>query len=181
VLGRARGLILRSDVLGAEFDTENRTRNLMTELDGTWVLPPVRFGESTFAAFEFMGGFEGGHNYRHKLNEHGLGNLWRWKFGANAYFVALNPPIFKRIDFSTEYKVRLLNSAEPFTETINDKEITTLKKGSRHYVESSLDFMFSKALGITLKYQYGSLPPAFKFVDHSVSMGLTFKLKQARK
>jgi len=181
VFGPARGLILRSDALGVEFDTENRTRNLMTELDGTWVLPPARFGESTFAAVDFMAGFEGGHNYRHKLNEDGLGNLWRWKFGANAYFVALNPPVFKRIDFSTEYKVRLLTSAEPFTETINDEEITTLRKGPRHYVGSALDFMFSKALGVTLKYQYGSLPPAFKFVDHSVSMGLTFKLKQARK
>jgi hypothetical protein len=181
VLGRATGVILRSDFLGAEFDTENRTRNFMTELNGTWVLPPARLGESTFAAFEFMSGFEGGHNYRHKLNEHGLGNLWRWKFGANAYFVALNPPIFKRIDFSTEYKVRLLNSAEPFTETINDKDVTTLKKGSRHYVGSALDLMFSKALGVTLKYQYGSLPPAFKFVDHSVSVGLTFKVKQVRK
>jgi hypothetical protein len=41
--------------------------------------------------------------------------------------------------------------------------------------------MFSDALGISLKYQYGSLPPAFKFVDHSTSVGLTFKLKQANK
>jgi hypothetical protein len=181
--GPARGLILSSDVLGLEFDTENRTRNLMTELNGTLVLPPVGFGKSksTFAAVDFMAGFEGGHNYRHKLNEDGLGNLWRWKFGVNAYFVALNPPMLKRIDFSAEYQVRLLSSAEPFTETINGEEVTTLRKKPRHHVGSDLDFMFSDALGITLKYRYGSLPPAFKFVDHSVSVGLTFKLKQANK
>jgi hypothetical protein len=181
VLGRAQGLILRSDALGLEFDTANRTRNFMTELNGTWVLPPVRFGDRAFAAFDFMTGFEGGHNYRHKLNEDGLGNLWRWKFGANAYFVALNPPGLKRIDFSMNYKVRVLNSNEPFTETINDEEVTTLKKGSRHHVSSTLDFMFSDTLGITLKYQYGSLPPAFTFVDHSASVGLTYKLRQRRK
>lgn len=181
VFGPARGLILRSDALGLEFDTENRTRNLMTELNGTLVLPPRRFGENAFAAVDFMAGFEGGHNYRHKLNEDGLGNLWRWKFGVNVYFVALNPPVFKRIDFSTGYKVRLLRSAEPFTETINDEEVTTLRKKPRHHVASDLDFMFSDAFGITLKYRYGSLPPAFKFVDHSGSVGLTFKLKQANK
>ena len=181
VFGPARGLILRSDALGLEFDTENRTRNLVTELSGTLVLPPARLSESTFAAVDFMAGFEGGHNYRHKLNEAGLGNLWRWKFGANAYLVALNPPVFKRIDFSATYKVRLLSSAEPFTETINDEEVTTLRKKARHHVGSDLDFMFSDALGMTLKYRYGSLPPAFKFVDHSASVGLTFKLKQANK
>lgn len=182
VLGRAKGIILRSDALGLEFDKKNRNRNLMTDLNGTFVPPAKRFGESTFIAFDFMAGFEAGHNYRHKLNENeGLGNLWRWKFGANAYFVALNPPVFKRVDFSTEYKVRLPRTSEPFTQTINDKEITTLEKKPRHYVGSNLDFMFSDALGISLKYQYGSLPPAFKFVNHTTSLGLTFKLKQANK
>lgn len=154
----------------------------MTELNATWVLPPIDFDtERTYAAFDFMAGFEGGHNYRHKLNEDGLGNLWRWKFGANAYFVALNPPVFKRIDFSANYKVRILTANEPFTETINNEEVTTLRKGSRHFMNSTLDFMFSDALGITLKYQYGSLPPAFNFVDHSVSVGLTYKIRQKRK
>lgn len=181
VLGPARGLILRSDAVGLEFDTENRTRNLITELNGTFVLPPARLGEHTFAAVDFMAGFEGGHNYRHKLNEDGLGNLWRWKFGVNFTLVALKPPLFKRIDFNAGYLVRILSSAEPFTKTINDEDVTTLEKKPRHHVGSDLDFMFSDALGVTLKYRYGSLPPAFKFVDHSVSVGLTFKLKQANK
>lgn len=181
VFGPARGFILRSDALGLEFDTENRTRNLMTELDGTFVLPAARLGENAFATADFMAGFEGGHNYRHKLDEDGLGNLWRWKFGANVYFVALKPPIFKRIDFSASYLVRILNSAEPFTKTVNDEDVTTLEKKARHHVGSDLDFMFSDSLGVTLKYRYGSLPPAFKFVDNSVSVGLTFKLKQANK
>jgi hypothetical protein len=182
---RSSGFILRSDALGLEFDKENRNRNLMTELNGTLVLPPKRLGESTFAAVDFMAGFEGGHNYRHALNEdEGLGNLWRWKFGANFYFVALKPPpVFKlkRVDFSTEYKVRLLDSAEPFTETVGGEEVTMLRKKPRHYVGSDLDLMFSDALGVSLKYRYGSLPPAFKLVNNSVSVGLTFKLKQANK
>jgi hypothetical protein len=153
-----------------------------SSLNGTLVLPPARLGENTFAAIDFMAGFEGGHNYRHTLDEdNGLGNLWRWKFGANVYFVALNPPKLKRIDFSAAYKVRLLHTAEPFTETVGGEEVTTLRKKPRHYVGSNLDFMFSDALGISLKYQYGSLPPAFKLVNHSVSVGLTFKLKQANK
>ena len=183
VFGPARGLILRSDALGVEFDKENRNRNLMTELNGTLVLPPARLNDNTFAAIDFMTGFEGGHNYRHTLDEdNGLGGLWRWKFGINVYFVALKPPrVFKRIDFNAGYNVRLLHTAEPFTETIGGEEMTRLTKKPRHHVSSNLDFMFSDALGISLKYQYGSLPPAFKLVNHSASVGLTFKLKQANK
>jgi hypothetical protein len=59
--------------------------------------------------------------------------------------------------------------------------VTTLKKGTRHYFGSDLDLMFSDPLGISLKYRYGSIPPAFKFVNHAVSIGLTFKIKQAHK
>lgn len=182
VFGRAHGLILRSDAIGLEFDKKNRNRNLMTELNGTYVPPPYALNENTFVAADLMAGFEGGHNYRHALNEDmGLGKLWRWKLGVNAYLLALKPPVFKRIDFSAEYKLRLLHSAEPFTETIDGEEVTTLRKKPRHYVGSDLDLMFSDALGLTLKYRYGSLPPAFKFVNHSATIGLTFKLKQANK
>lgn len=180
VFAAATGLILSSDFLGTEFDTEDRTRNLTSKLDGTFVIPSAHLGKSNFATADFLLGFEGGHNYRHKLNEDGLGNFWRWKFGVTAYFVALNPPGLKRINFSTEYKVRLPQSAEPFTKKINGDEVTRLRKNPRHYVASDLDLMFSKALGITIKYRYGSLPPAFKFVDHSASIGLTFQIKQAQ-
>ena len=182
VFGRANGLILRSDAFGFEFDKRNKNRNIMTDLHGILVLPPHRFNENNVAAMDFTVGFEAGHNFKHALSPNeGLGNLWRWKFGANAYFVAFSPPVFKRIDFATEYKVRLLTSVEPFTETIGGSSFTRLTKKPRHYVGSDLDFMVSDALGLSLKYRYGSQPPAFRFVDHTASVGLTFKLKQANK
>lgn len=180
VFAPATGVILTSDFIGAEFDTANRTRNLTSKADATFVIPSLKMGESNFATADFLFGVEGGHNYRHKLNEDGLGNFFRWKFGIAAYFVALNPPGLNRINFTTEYRVRLLQSAEPFTQKINDEDVTTLIKKPRHYVASDLDFMFSKALGISVKYRYGSLPPAFKFIDHSASVGLTFQIKQAQ-
>lgn len=181
LLGTLKSIILESDFLGAEFDKDNRTRNLSTGLDAKFIIPPARLGEKTYAAIQFLAGFEGGHNYRHKLNPEGLGNYWRWKLGANAYFLMLNPPGLNRIDFNTDYKVRLLNSFEPFSEKINDEDVVSLRKKPRHYVASDLDFMFSDSFGVSLKYRYGSLPPAFKFIDHSVSLGLTFKLKQVNR
>lgn len=181
VFAPATGVILRSDFLGGEFDKGNETRNLATKLDAILVIPSAPLAETAFATMDFTLGFEGGHSYKHKLDPDGLGGFWRWKLGANAYLVALNALGLNRINFSAEYQVRVMHSAEPFTKKIGDDDITILTKKPRHHVGVNTDFMFSKAFGITLQYRYGTLPPAFKFVDHSVSAGLTFKLKQANK
>ena len=181
VFGLGTGIILNSDFLGGEFDKEDKTRNLTTGLDGTLVLPSARFTDTFFGAMEFLAGFEGGKNFKNEMDTDGIGGFWRWKFGANAYLLALRPPVFNRITFNTEYKVRLPRSSEPFTEKVNGQEMTFMTKKPRHYVGSDLDLLFSPAYGLSLKYRYGSLPPAFKLVDHKVSVGFTLKLKQANK
>jgi hypothetical protein len=38
-----------------------------------------------------------------------------------------------------------------------------------------------KYLALTVQYQYGDLPPVFTFVDHKVTVGLTFKAVQSNK
>jgi hypothetical protein len=181
VLKSPTGIIVNSDFLGFEFDKENKTRNLTTEVDGTLVLPSIRFGENNFATMDFMGGVEGGHNYKHSLNPKGLGNIWRPKFGMNAYFVALAPKFFNRINVSANYILRLPQTAEPFTEKINGTKISSLTKRPRHNIGIDIGFMFAPSYGLTLSYRYGSLPPDFKLVDHKVSVGFTVQLKQANK
>ena len=181
VLSPLTGIILQGDILGGEFDKESKTRNLTTGLDGILVIPPARFGEKTFASLDLLLGFEGGHNYKNELDPMGLGNFWRGKIGANVHIISRDLLGFTRVMFSTEYKVRILSALEPYTEKIGDRDVTTLTKKARHYIGADLDLMFSEALGISLKYRYGSLPPAFKFVNSSVSIGLTLQLKQANK
>lgn len=45
----------------------------------------------------------------------------------------------------------------------------------RDYVKSSLIFDFAKNFGFKANYEYGSVPPIFKHVDHKFSLGLVFK------
>jgi hypothetical protein len=101
--------------------------------------------------------------------------------GINVYFLSLNPGPLNRITASAEYKIRLPQSSEPFTQIINGEESTFLTKKPRHDYQFSLDFMFSKAFGISVQHRYGSVPPVFKLVDNKVSLGIVFKLKQANK
>jgi hypothetical protein len=72
---------------------------------------------------------------------------------------------------------------EPFIRTERQITAVDLSTKARHWVE--LDFSYSpssfKYLAITAQYQYGDLPPVFTFVDHKVTIGLTFKASQTTK
>ncbi|MEQ1764526.1 MAG: hypothetical protein ABL984_15455 [Pyrinomonadaceae bacterium] len=45
----------------------------------------------------------------------------------------------------------------------------------RDWIKSTLTYDFAKNFGFSLSYEYGSLPPTFKLVDHKFSLGLVFK------
>ena len=179
------GIRLNSNFIGFELDKDNQTRNLVSEVDATLILPSKRLNKSetnpAFATMDFLFGVEGGHNYKNELQPDGLGNFWRPKFGAGAYLLILKPGIFERISFNTEYKIRLPRSAEIFTEMVNGSKMTFLTKKPRHYVATDLDFMFAPSYGLTLKYRYGSLPPTFNLVDHKASVGFVLQLLQTNK
>jgi hypothetical protein len=170
-----------ADFLGAEFDRQDQTRNLTTGAYGKLILPSKFLNEHNITTVELIGGFEAGHNYRNSITRQGIGNFWRPKFGVNAYFLSLKPWKLERITFSAEYLLRLPRSAEPFTGYVGGEKTTFLTRKPRHDFGINLDFMFSKALGLTIQDRYGSLPPAFKFVNNKVSAGLVIKLKQANK
>jgi len=62
-----------------------------------------------------------------------------------------------------------------------DSNITGDQVSSSDYIGADLDLMLTEAFGISLKYRYGSLPPSFKFVNSTISIGLMLQLKQANK
>lgn len=175
------GLILRSNVIGGEFNRKDTVRNLITGLDAKLVLPSAPLGETTFITADFTFGFEAGNNYRNKLAPQGIGAFWRPKFGAAAYFLALHTPIFDRISINANYEVRLPRSAEIYSEMQGDNEIFSLTKKPRHRVGTDLNFLFTDAYGISLQYRYGTLPPSFKLEESNVKLGFIIQLKQANR
>lgn len=175
------GLILTSDFIGGEFDRKNKTRNLVTGVDGRWVMRSVHLSETTSATIDILTGLELGHNYRNPLSPEGIGYFWRPKFGANAYLLALEPPLFKRVSFTAQYELRLPQAAEIFSRMEGGNAVLSLTKKPRHYGAADLDFLFTDAYGISLQYRYGSVPPSFKFVEPNVKLGFVLKLKQANR
>lgn len=168
------GIILQSDFIGGEIDRKAKNSNLVSGVNGKLVLPSKAFGIGNYGTIDLVVGFEGGNNYKNLIVIDGIGAFWRWLAGADAYFSANSLGGFREITFAIEWRVRLPSKAEIFAR--GDELHLTTKP--RHRVQASIDFMFSKALGMSLKSEYGSLPPAFNFIDKKISAGFVLKLAQ---
>jgi len=180
VLGPSKYLFVNIDPVGGEFNKDGDTRNLISSFRLKYVPRSVFLNETNIAAVDFTFGLEGGHNFENAVDEDGAGGILRWNLGVSAHYVALAPWKFKRVFINADYLVRLPQRAEIFIEKIDDNDVFTITKKPRHLVNIGADFMFSDAVGITTKYEFGSLPPSFRLVDHKVSAGFTLKLRQNR-
>jgi len=83
------------------------------------------------------------------------------------------------ISFEGSYIRRWLLRREVSFKEDNDgnPQPLSIGKGPRDYVSTKLNVDFTKAFGLTVSYEYGSLPPTFKLVDHKTTIGLTYKVK----
>jgi hypothetical protein len=175
-MASSAGWMFHSNFIGGEFDQKGTTKNLVSDLSMRLVLPSVHLDTHTFVTMDFLFGYEGGKNYQAPQGVV-LGSFDRKLLGATGYYLLLHPGPFDRITLTGEYRVRLPSIAEPFVPSSNATTIFTLKP--RHHAAVDLNVMLSKAIGITAQYRWGSLPPLFQFVNHSVVVGLVLQLKQA--
>jgi hypothetical protein len=108
----------------------------------------------------------------------------RGLLGADAGFARTTPDQSSdQFSFVGHYRVRLPAFDEPFINTAHGVTAVGLTAKSRNWVEVDLDYTPEafKYFGLNVKYQFGSLPPLFSFVDHKVSVGVTFKAYQTSK
>ena len=186
------GMILRSEFLGGEFERKTSTRNLISGVDATIFFPSKRLVKTcppgasscketlTLISMELVSGLEGGRDFPRGPNPLPSKKILRGKLGANAYLNIYSLWNLHEISWTGEYKVRIPTTEEPFTGFINGTKTTLSTTKARHYVQTQLAFLFQSNYGVSLSYEYGSLPPGFKMLHHKVSAGLFVQFKQAR-
>lgn len=129
-------------------------------------------------------GLELGNNFMNAVNSGGQGVVVRGVAGA-ALSVVFKPKLnlFQEIHLTSNYKVRLPARDEVFTNTKTDStgktvDVPFLSTKPRNYIKSELGFTIWEPISFTISHEYGSIPPAFRLVDHKVSIGLTLALQQ---
>lgn len=87
-----------------------------------------------------------------------------------------------KVTVSANYTARFLGQPEPFPKpgVVDGARavVTTVNKDVRHHAEAALDWNLMKYTSVSLKYQYGSVPPLFQLVDHQWTLGITLKAAQ---
>jgi hypothetical protein len=180
-------------VVGMELDKRDNAVNFVSAPSITWSLDRAFFRAdkkhrvqvvAASVGLDLTAGVEFGTNLRDEFvaaNKPGQteGAFFRGVPSATAYLII--PQIFhlNKITLSSSYTARIPTTDELFLETRNTKTpIPMLTSQTRNWIQNSLQFNFTEYIGIQIKHQYGSIPPAFSFVQNSGSVGLVLSFKQ---
>jgi hypothetical protein len=182
-----QGVLFTWLVGGAEFDRKANNINFISSplldfpirlrgrIDNSKQIVPVLIPEI---------GMEIGDNFRNAVNSGGQGAVARGVLGGNLS-VTFNPKVklFQSIHLTSGYKLRLPARAEVFTDTTTNAAGTTvdvpfLSTKPRHYIKNELGFTLWDPISLTVTHQYGDIPPAFRLVDHTVTIGFTLALQR---
>lgn len=98
----------------------------------------------------------------------GTSAMLNFAFGANA---------LQSISFETTYARRWPLISEVTFKKGKNAGFASVNIGTnpRDYVKESMNVDFTKFLGLTVSYEYGSLPPKFSFLDSKFTFGLNLK------
>jgi len=181
-------------LIGMDFDKKAQAMNLVSAPSATWILGKTLTKKNAkipnvtdvlaSVGLDLTAGVEFGDNLRNDFavvnkNSNGEGWFFRGVPAVNAYLVVPDVLKLKKISISSGYTARILVRDELFLETRHTKDpVPKLLSGTRNYLEDNISFMVTDYLGFQIKHKFGELPPAFKFANHSVSIGLVYAFSQ---
>lgn len=136
---------------------------------------------------EVSAGLESGGNtknlYANNLGEKGGSGAYLRAVPRIAAFVSV-PGIgpIQKVIVSAEYLVRILARDELFLETRDLPDDVSIKpaldRHARSHTQASVKLMVTEWFGLEAGYEHGTLPPAFKFVNHKATVSLVFMAAQ---
>ena len=165
------------DTLRFEFSRKDKATNILTAPGAVLAHAIHRrgAGNQITASFNFEAAFglELGGNLENKIVSGGYGAIVRFVPGGAVYLVLPGALGLDEVRWTTLYRVRLLAADEPLIDARGDVPVITIEKGARHEWSDELALKFNAYVGLNLKHEYGSTPPAFKLLDHRGTVGLT--------
>ncbi len=189
--GLLYGMTTKVDLVSGEFARSDPSSNITAGFLSTFVLNRKRLSDLSYFSLHPVAGLEAGHNLNAPSSLQGApvdlshyAAILRGVTGGDAVFaVAASDKMSNVFSIKGSYRVRLPATDEPFVATHHEQTTADMTTKPRHWIE--VDITYSppqwKYLGLTAKYQYGSLPPIFSFVDQQASLGLLFQAKQTNK
>jgi hypothetical protein len=179
---RIQYLLLRVSPVEYEFDRQSTTKTIVSS---PVIVAPVRLRDKrglNTSMFPYIG-IEGGSNLSNAIASGGSGRVFRGLVGSGFNGTYKTPwKSLSQIGITANYNVRLPSTDEVFTNThyisATGKTVSlpVYSTQARHHLTDELDITLQKPLALTIKHEYGELPPGFRKVDNKISIGLTVML-----
>jgi hypothetical protein len=183
---RAEGVLLNWNFAGLEFDRKTTNESFISQAAfevPLRVYPALKQDAKLAVGLTPFAGAEFGDNLTNAVLRGGSGAILRGVGGGS--LVATYQPKLKglsKISVSSNYILRQPAFDEVFTRTRlvagTAVDMPTMSSQARHHVANALSFTLAEPFSLTIKHEYGDVPPAFRFIDHKTSVGLTIMLRQ---
>ncbi|MEJ7623723.1 MAG: hypothetical protein WKF34_07000 [Pyrinomonadaceae bacterium] len=164
----------------AEKDFDNVNLTFAPIVD--FVVSSIPIAKKSTLTFTPFLGAEVGRNLKSPLRSAQGDGIARVVGGGH---VLLDIPLKKieGITFSADYTRRILLSRELRYKTNDDDTLSLVEFSTspRQYFESKLEFGINKFPNPYIAYDFVELPPSFKFVNHRVKVGFSYKFKLSNK
>lgn len=185
----AEGVLVDWEFAGLEFDrqTTNETfiSSAVAEIPLRLYPDPGKNLAKVVAAIYPEFGLTTGVNLANSLEPSGSGFIFRGLVGGKlSLTVKPGWKWLQQIDLTGNDMARMPATNEIFTYThyisATQKTVSlpVLSTKVRNHVTGQLAFTFAKPFSLTVKYEDGELPPAFKTINNKVTIGLSITLRQ---
>ncbi len=137
-------------------------------------------GDNSTLFFRPFIGAEVGKNLRSPLDAAEGDGIARILAGAELRLnVPMNLEKGQEINWTNSYTRRWLLTDELGFEADDDGNLQLVRfgKSPRDYFNSKAEFGFNKFFGAFVEYEWGQLPPSYKFVNHRFRVGLFYRFK----
>jgi hypothetical protein len=192
--GPLQGIVSQVD-MGGEFarkkfaDTQTKTSNFLApapRLEFPMRLYPKR-GESlhrTTLMLRPIVGFDWGHNFQNALQPDGSGLMARALAGGDFVLTYSTKRAFRySFTVSSSWRGRYplrkgIDTTSVYNPSKQDFDFTfQVTRKPRNDVSSKFTWKWTEYFGLTVSHELGALPPLYNYVDHSVTVGLTFSAR----
>jgi hypothetical protein len=187
---RAGGLLANWDVAGLEFDRSTTTKTLVSSARVevpflVYPAPGKSLGVFSASLYPYIGA-TAGTNFSNALEPGGSGGVFRGDIGGSIGVVFDQPSVswMQKISLAGTDTLRIPATSEIYTythyisQTGKTVNIPVLSTHLRNHVTGELDFTVAKPFSLSVKYENGVLPPAFKAVNNKVTIGIKIALQQ---
>jgi hypothetical protein len=187
---RAQGVLINWDIAGLQFDRSTTTKTFVSSamMEIPLLIYPAPFKTSKFGAglFPYVG-ISAGSNLSNSLQPGGSGFVFDGVVGGliDLTFKLPSATWLQKVELTGTDTLRIPATDEIFTythyisQTGKTVSLPALSTKVRNHVKGELDLTVAKPFSISIQYEDGELPPAYKTINNKVTIGIKVALQQA--